>query len=222
MRACQTRTRLRGHETGRIPDNPKLTWSGTMRIEMSAVTRFGMTVLFADPDEEMFAMEKLGCRHNFSRSSVDLPDADATSERSCISSLDFGRTRSSHQVHKHASCSEFERHLLTEARQSHTIRIGYRAEDTDHIEHGFRHGTTVDTAVRVLARTADGEVGVHHASHAKDYAGVVFADPRAVGEQNDVDVSDLRLGWSVRVRNKPTVCYKSSGDSRYLGSYIDV
>lgn len=36
------------------------TWSGTMRMEMSAVTFFGMTVLFAEPDELIFAIEKLG------------------------------------------------------------------------------------------------------------------------------------------------------------------
>ena len=55
------------------------TWSGTIRILMSADTFLGMTVLFTAPEDVMLAIENEGSRQTFTSSSNGRPHASETS-----------------------------------------------------------------------------------------------------------------------------------------------
>jgi hypothetical protein len=168
----------------------QLTWSGTIRMLMSAETFLGMTVLLTAPELTIFAMEKDGSLQTLTSSSTGRPQASETCCKIAISSGVFCDTESSVPV---SSTRQTSTAQPTETGHVHPVPVGNGIQDLDHIEHWFRDRSSIDTRMRIVALGRDAQVGVDDTPHAEHHTRVFLVDPGRVREQDSVDVSDRLL-----------------------------
>ena len=112
---------------------------------MSAETFRGMTVLFVAPELTMFAMEKDGSRQTLTSSSTGRPHASETCCRMAISSGVLCETASSACQHHYLYRRAKDGCRLTKSRYIHPLTVRNRIEHLDHVEHGLRDRSSVDT-----------------------------------------------------------------------------